>query len=115
MPESSGTERAEEDRQLFDLDKHRSQVRQQLLQCKGQLAMKQKAKRRAELCLQEISSMPDTATTFKAVGRHTLTHIARASSPLSCCSIFPLHPTAASRHPLCACVQGACFCRRRCR
>ena len=71
MPESSGTERAEEDRQLFELDRHRSSVRQQLLQCRGQLALKAKAKRRAELCLQEISTMPEHSTTFKAVGQST--------------------------------------------
>ena len=69
MPESSGTERAEEDRQLFEMDKHRSQTRQQLLQCRGQLAMKAKARRRAELCLAEVRPLPAETTAFKAVGR----------------------------------------------
>lgn len=69
MPATAVTERQEEDRQLFDLDKHRSQSRQQLLSCRGQLAMKQKAKRRAELCMAEIQPLPESTHTYKAVGR----------------------------------------------
>ena len=91
MPESATAERAEEDRQLFDLDKHRSQTRQQLLQCKGALAMKAKGKRRAELCLQEVQTLPDTTTTYKAVGRcaHSTSIVAAAARPatsLTLCS-----------------------------
>ena len=69
MPETAGTERQEEDRQLFDLDKHRSQSRQQLLSCRGQIAMKHKAKRRAELCMAEIQPLPEDTQAYKAVGR----------------------------------------------
>ena len=69
MPATTGTERQEEDKQLFDLDKHRSHSRQQLLSCRGQIAMKQKAKRRAELCVAEIQPLPESTHTYKAVGR----------------------------------------------
>ena len=69
MPAAASSERQEEDRQLFDLDKHRSQSRQQLLSCRGAIAMKQKAKRRAELCMAEIEPLPESTQTYKAVGR----------------------------------------------
>ena len=66
MPATAGSERQEEDRQLFDLDKHRSQSRQQLLSCRGQIAMKQKAKRRAELCRAEIDPLPESTPNLQS-------------------------------------------------
>ena len=69
MPAAAGAERQEEDKQLFDLDKHRSHSRQQLLSCRGQINMKQKAKRRAELCAAEIEPLPESTHTYKAVWR----------------------------------------------
>ena len=87
MPASSsaagGTERQEEDRQLFELDKQRSQCRQQLLQCRAGLQMRQKEKRRAELCLQELSGMPSTLNAYKLVGEQQQHSSAAARLPLA--------------------------------
>jgi chaperonin cofactor prefoldin len=63
------SDRAEEDRALFELDRGRSHSRQQLLQCRGATQAKIKAKRRAQLCLAEVEQLPAECRTYKAVGR----------------------------------------------
>jgi len=63
------SERFEEDRALMELDRTRSQSRQQLLQCRGATQVKVKSKRRAQLCLAEVEQLPTECRTYKAVGR----------------------------------------------
>jgi prefoldin subunit 1 len=60
---------SEDDRQFYELDRHRQQARQRLYQLKSNSQMKQKIKRRSELCKAEIDILPNETKTYKAVGR----------------------------------------------
>jgi hypothetical protein len=68
-------DRKEDENAIIELDRQRQTIRSQLMQTRGSLQMKQKVKRRSELCYSELTTLSNDVVTYKAVGRMSVTYL----------------------------------------